>query len=111
MSEDYLCHHGVKGMKWGRRKQRVLKGRQSGTSKKSSAKTQRKMSDASKQKIKNVAKTTAVVAGKVAIGALLGSYGAMAAMSLINQYADNRTRRYVEVFGDSYLRGLKNRYS
>lgn len=21
--EDYLCHHGVKGMKWGRRKQRV----------------------------------------------------------------------------------------
>ena len=23
MKEDYLCHHGVKGMKWGRRKSRM----------------------------------------------------------------------------------------
>lgn len=39
--EEFLCHYGVPGMKWGHRKQRVLKGRIGG-SKKSSAKQQRK---------------------------------------------------------------------
>ena len=27
---NYLAHHGVKGMRWGQRKQRVLKGRKRG---------------------------------------------------------------------------------
>lgn len=27
---NYLAHHGVKGMKWGQRKQRILKGRKRG---------------------------------------------------------------------------------
>ena len=30
---NYLAHHGVKGMKWGHRKQKVLKGRKTGQKK------------------------------------------------------------------------------
>ena len=28
---NYLAHHGIRGMKWGHRKQRVLKGRRRGS--------------------------------------------------------------------------------
>lgn len=41
-NETYLYHHGVKGMKWGHRKQRVLKGRSSNRAQKKALKKQRK---------------------------------------------------------------------
>lgn len=85
--EDYLCHHGVKGMKWGRRKQRVSSGR-SRTSKKSTqikAKAssvkknlKKKFEQIDKEKVKKVAKTSAAIAGGVAVAALLGTAGQMA---------------------------------
>lgn len=117
--EDYLCHHGVRGMKWGIRKRRVSSGKSRGSKKTTQIKNKsvnvkknvkKKIENIDKEKVKKVAKTTAVVAGKAAVGILVGTYGSMLGMSILNGYADTRNRRYIEVFGDSYLRGLKNRY-
>ena len=119
--EDYLCHYGVLGMKWGRRKQRVSSGtRKKSSNKKSNVKSNKKsnlktkvsktLSKIDKEKVKSIAKTSAVITGKVAIGALLGTYGGMLGISILNGYADARNRRYIEAFGDSYLRGLRSRY-
>lgn len=101
MNEDYLCHHGVKGMKWGRRKARskssgVKKSKK--TSKKSNAKKQKILTDARKQTIKSVAKTTAKVAGVVAVSVILRSFGAQGLRYLADNYGTNT--RWIDVNGN-----------
>lgn len=55
MNEDYLCHHGVKGMKWGVRKQRPKSSVTSFRRKSSSkAKATKKTSIIKKTSIKNL---------------------------------------------------------
>lgn len=96
MNEDYLCHHGVKGMKWGRRKQRVSSGTRKTTTSSSKKTTPKPRNDISsneaaelnkalakyyekqirKQKVKKIAKTAAVIAGGIAVTGLLGNIGA-----------------------------------
>lgn len=95
--ENSLTHHGVKGMKWGRRKDRrssssgVIRKRVSNAknsiSKKASdtkAKVKKTISKIDKDKVKKVAKTSAVIAGKVAVGSLLGYAGVMAFNEITN---------------------------
>lgn len=98
MREDYLCHHGVKGMKWGRRKDRRaansaarahFKADRTGNFnkyKKSTSKRDRKEGRLSESQIKNaryrIAKARSIKrnAASVAIGSLAGA-GAMAAVA------------------------------
>lgn len=89
---NYLLHYGVLGMKWGVRKDRrrsnsVRSGSQKRHSINKTAKSLGKATQSKnktkkplftpeqKQKIKQVAKSSAVVAGKVAAVAVLGSVG------------------------------------
>lgn len=82
--ENSLTHHGVKGMKWGRRKKRPTSGK-SLNKKKSSVKKsiQKKLANVDKEKVKSVAKTTAVIAGGVALSAILGAAGLHSYYSII----------------------------
>lgn len=75
MNEDYLCHHGVKGMKWGRRKQRTtsVKSRRSNKTNKIKKTIQKKLTNVDKDKVKTIAKTSAVIAGRAAVAVALGS--------------------------------------
>lgn len=103
-NEDYLCHHGVLGMKWGRRKQRPKSSgvkRAKKSSNKSNAKKQKILTDSRKQTIKKVAKTTAKVTGAVAATALLGSIGSMAYSELLNHYSTE-----IEIINDKIRKSL-----
>lgn len=66
---DYLAHHGVKGMKWGVRKQRVLKGKKRGQTA-SSIKASSKKKWSTKKKV--------AVGGAIAAGTALAAIGGYA---------------------------------
>lgn len=93
MGNEYLVHYGVLGMKWGKRKQRVSSKKSTSKSsnvKKSSSKkkksikqkAQEAISRVDKQKVKNIAKTSAIVAGKIAAATALGYVGSIAVSEL-----------------------------
>lgn len=86
MNEDYLCHHGVKGMKWGRRKQKVSSGVKKTGSKKISNKQKKTLSKANKEKVKKVAKTAAVVAGSAAAATALAAIGSIAYKNYVDSH-------------------------
>ena len=80
-----LAHHGVPGMKWGVRKARYSSSKSNGansrkrmtSSKRTSGNSLRKkaqnaISKVDKEKVKRIAKKTAVIAGKVAVASVLG---------------------------------------
>lgn len=107
MNEDYLMHYGVLGMKWGIRKDRGSSGKSSGESGSSGKKKDKnqesrvqkakksvkeKLANIDKEKVKDVAKSTAVVAGKVAVAATLGSIGVVAFNEAQRAIAANSVR-------------------
>lgn len=99
-NSNSLCHHGIKGMKWGRRKQRVSSGKV--RTRKNIEKTQKAhkkiLTDARKQKLKTVGKTALKVAGAVAATTILGYAGSMA-----YNYAINNTPLGNQVGYSSYI--------
>lgn len=121
MQEDYLCHHGVKGMKWGRRKDRRTSSsggirkkaenlKKSVSNKVSNTKKRIKktLDKVDKEKIKKVAKTTTIVAGSVAVSALLGNIGGQ----VITNYTEKRFVDKSDIFGsEKYLDYLKRKHS
>lgn len=96
MYENSLTHYGVMGMKWGRRKSKASKGSNVKTSNKSKStskngsgikkKIQNITSKVDKEKVKKIAKTTAIVAGSVAAAATLGTLGSVAYSNIMNNY-------------------------
>lgn len=60
--EDYLIHHGIKGMKWGVRKQRSTSGRSTTNTKK------RKQLNIDKKKVAQIAITSGAIAAAAGIG-------------------------------------------
>lgn len=94
--ETCLYHHGVKGMKWGHRKQRVLKGPSRGTSRKKFLTKQRK------EKLK----TAAAIGGTLAIGlgaAIVSSEMKRSAeFSKISSSMINENRRNIENIVSQY---------
>ena len=76
-----LCHYGVMGMKWGRRKS---KAKSSGKKASKSSKKTKYLTDSRKQKIKTVAKTAAKIAGGVAAASILGYAGSVAFNEISN---------------------------
>lgn len=97
MNKDYLAHYGVLGMKWGRRKSKSSKGSKAKTSSKKSSskknsslkqKIQKLTSKIDKDKVKDVAKTTAIIAGSVATTATLGYVGGIAFREISNAVAN-----------------------
>lgn len=98
MNEDYLCHHGVKGMKWGRRKDRRAansaarahykadRTRNFNQYRKSTSKRDRKEGRLNESQIKNgryrIARARSIKrnVASVAIGSLAGT-GAAAAVA------------------------------
>lgn len=79
--EDYLCHHGVPGMKWGKRKQKVSSG-----TRKNTTSSSKKTKQISKQKIKKIAETSALFVGKAALGVALGAVGFYAFDQVVRAY-------------------------
>lgn len=107
---DALCHHGIKGMKWGRRKQRVSTGtRRSSSSSKKAVKTQAKknkiLTDSRKQTLKAVGKTALKVAGSVAATAALGYVGSMAFSELSREYNIYKKNQAASNIGKSAREG------
>lgn len=92
MTKAYICHYGTKGMHWGvrhdRRKQSVAKRRAAQKKKVAKKKSIRerakeRIAKVDKQKVKKIAKTTALVLGRVAVAATLGYIGSMGYSELI----------------------------
>lgn len=81
-----LCHYGVLGMKWGRRKSKTSNKKNSRSSK---SKKEKVLTDARKQKIKAVGKATARIAGAVAAASLLGYAGSIAFHEISNALSPN----------------------
>lgn len=100
-----LTHHGVLGMKWGRRKSRS-KSSSHKKAKKQLSKKEQKMkkirNEVRKQKIKNIAKSTAKIAGAVAITSILGYAGHMALSEIGNLSTQNSelSKKYNELLSD-----------
>lgn len=78
ISEDYLMHYGVKGMKWGVRHdpERVGRNRQSSSKLKNKTKKKRKLSERQKRIIK---------IGAVVVGSALAYYGGHKVGSIITE--------------------------
>lgn len=91
--EDELYHYGVLGMKWGRRKQRAKSG-SSKTGKVSNIKknVQKKLANVDKEKVKKIAKTSAVIAGAAAL-AIAAPHVASFTMSQVNSFNRNNIYR------------------
>lgn len=119
--EDYLCHHGVKGMKWGRRK--AHKSSASGAKTKRST-LKNKLSKIDKEKVKSIAKTTAAVAGGAALAIVLPkvsseAYNAISSWAAANHraglrkdwynYIDMTTNKGFTYIGKgTYVRGVSS---
>lgn len=87
----YLCHHGIKGQKWGVRRFQNKDGSLTSSGKK------RYLSEEQKAKIKKAAKVAAGVAGAAAIG--YGAYklgkGAQSA-KYMRQLENDRLKKFIE---------------
>lgn len=105
MSEQYICHHGVKGMKWGIKKYQDASGKLTGLGKARVQELKREQevqitSDQSRQEYKQQKSLNAQAArqesarrkGRVAAVAALTIIGAMAAKQILNNVASNRIR-------------------
>lgn len=105
MSEQYICHHGVKGMKWGIKKYQDASGKLTGLGKARVQELKREQeaqitSDQSRQEYKQQKSLNAQAArqdsarrkGRVAAVAALTIIGAMAAKQILNNIASNRIR-------------------
>lgn len=93
MNENSLVHYGVMGMKWGRRKSKSSKGsNHNNSSNKSSSKkvsnikkkVQNITSKIDKQKVKTIAKATAITLGTSFTAIALASLGDVAYRSIVN---------------------------
>lgn len=104
--ENSLTHHGVKGMKWGRRKQKPTSGKKKKSNVKS--KIQKKLANVDKEKVKRVAKTAAIIAGGVALSAAMphiASFTTNAVSSYINE--SNHARELARWHTHRQLVGLE----
>lgn len=106
---DYLMRYGVKGMKWGVRKQRVTSGKTNRRSSKGSMSEEDK-----KARRRRNAKIAAGVAGGVAAAAL-AAYGAYKFKDFVNntnfKYHDELGQKKVKEFTERYERLVDNTYS
>lgn len=124
MAKAYIYHHGVKGMKWGvrhdRRKGSVAKRRAAQKKKQLKKKSikervKERIAKVDKQKVKDIAKTSAFMVGKVAALAALGSIGYMTVNELSNLYDSHSSENFKSVItttnDPSYSKGTINDHS
>lgn len=80
---DYLAHHGVRGMKWGRRKQRVLKGKKTAAQKQYARRQAfgRASNKYVRRKAVNAAGRAGTTAGMIGGIAIAGTVGSILAKS------------------------------
>lgn len=85
-----LCHYGVLGMKWGRRKSKAKSSGKKAFKSAKKSKQDKLKADIRKQQVKNVAKSVAKIGGRIAATSILGSVGFLAINEITNLQRENK---------------------